>query len=394
MYAGVGREASRALCSSTSMACAVGSDERGGSSAARGSLALLVGLAVAVTGCWQAHSIDGEGGVRDDGGRELDAASLDAEVEDDAGDAGRDGGLRDGGLRDGGPRDGGPRDGGPFDGGLRDGGLRDGGLRDGGLRDGGLRDGGRRDGGLRDGGLRDGGLRDGGRRDGGAIDAGRGSPALRFTPGDLLFVPDRPALSVGTGSTIELWMRARGAGLVVRKGQDSGQQHHTIRLEETPTGIDLVVGWVTISVARREVRVPFTPFLDRWTHVAMAIERAPEGRLRVLLYVDLTLVATGEFPDDISDAFNTEAMVFGRFDGDLDEIRIWGSVRSISSLTDNAFRRFPAGTAGLAAYWPLQEAPAGQIALDRSLRGSDAILGELTTADDADPRWITDGAFP
>ena len=62
-------------------------------------------------------------------------------------------------------------------------------------------------------------------------------------------------------------------------------------------------------------------------------------------------------------------------------------------LRATAVMRVPFGSAGLAVYWPFEEAP-GQIALDRSLRGNDAILGALTTPDDRDPAWITDGPIP
>jgi hypothetical protein len=46
---------------------------------------------------------------------------------------------------------------------------------------------------------------------------------------------------------------------------------------------------------------------------------------------------------------------------------------------------------GLEAYWSLDER--GQLALDRTLHGHDAVLGLLTMPDSADPTWILDGAI-
>jgi hypothetical protein len=140
------------------------------------------------------------------------------------------------------------------------------------------------------------------------------------------------------------------------------------------------------------VRAPFDSALGRWTHIALVIERRGE-RLAVRLYVDFEVAATGEFPDDIDRSYNLEPLQLGRFDGDLDEIRLWASVRDAATLRAYAFMRLPIGTTGLIAYWPFEEAPS-QIVLDRSLRGNDGILGARTGPDEADPAWIVDGAIP
>lgn len=365
--------------------------------ASRVSAVIALVVAPALTGCYEARERDGDGMVepRDDaevlldGRVPEDAGAPDADLPLDAGppfdahvpidvDAGPiDAGPIDAGLFDAGPRDAGPRDAGPIDAGLRDAGPRDSGQPvDAGPRDAGP--------------PLDAGPRDAGPRDAGAPDAGRRSVALRFAPDQYLLIPDRPGLRVGADTTTELWMRARGTGLVMRKGQDGGQRHLVLELATAADGsVEVVVGWTTVRNERRELRAPYDG-LDRWTHVAFTLQRTG-GVLRGLLYVDFTVVASADLPDDIGDAFNTEALLVGRFDGDLDEIRIWNTVRSATALRNAAFTRQPTGTTGLAAYWPLEEAPAGQIALDRALRGNDAILGQLTTADPRDPTWIYDG---
>jgi hypothetical protein len=355
------------------------------------STAALASL-LALGGCYQAHELGAEGGP--DPGEEdaapRDAARIDAGRDAapppiDAGpppfDAGRDAGPpRPDAGRDAGPPpiDAGPP---PFDGGRDSGPPR----RDAG-RDAG------RDSGPRDAGPPD-APRDAG-RDTGTPDSGPRSIALRYAPDEFLLVPERPGLSVSGDQTYEMWIRARGPGTVSFKGNSStGQQHHMLRIEGSGASAQIVVGWVTFRLDRREVRAPFGASMGRWTHVATVIRMGAFGA-RIELFVDFVLAATADVPNDLVDAFNTEPLRIGQFDGDTDEIRIWAAARPVDALRAQAFTRLPFGTAGLAAYWPLEEAPAGQIALDRSLRGIDAILGSGTTVDIFDPTWIFDGPIP
>lgn len=152
----------------------------------------------------------------------------------------------------------------------------------------------------------------------------------------------------------------------------------------------LVVGWVNLRFEPRLLHVPLDAW-DRWTHVATVFERVGT-EIEMRLYVDFTEVAAGTFPNDLGDAFNIEPLVLGQFDGDIDEVRLWRSVRSEGTLRASGFTMIPSGTASLALYWPIEEAP-GQLLLDRSLRGNDAILGALNTTDSADPTWISDGVL-
>lgn len=223
-------------------------------------------------------------------------------------------------------------------------------------------------------------------------DAGRRSVALRFSENTYVFAPDRPGLRVSADATYEMWIRPRGTGIVSVKGQREGQRHLYVAIDTDADGrAVLVVGWVNLRLESRLLRAPIDHAWDRWTHVATVFERV-SGEIEMRLYVDLVEVAAGRFPGDLGDAFNVEPLVLGQFDGDIDEVRLWRSVRSLDTLRATAFMTVPSGTPSLALYWPIEEAP-GQLLLDRSLRGNDAILGALNTPDSADPVWISDGAL-
>lgn len=236
-------------------------------------------------------------------------------------------------------------------------------------------------------------MHDGGRFDGGPrVDAGRTAIALRFFDHKYVFAPDRPGLHVQTDSTYEMWIRPRAAGVVSYKGQRTGQRHLYIEIEVDPEGRSmLVVGWVNLHLEPRLLSVPFGDGWNRWIHLATVFERVG-AEIEMRLYVDFTEVAAGMFPNDLGNAFNTERLVLGQFDGDIDEVRLWRSVRSADTLRATAFTRVLSGTTSLGLYWPIEEAP-GQLLLDRALRGNDAILGALNTVDAADPMWIFDGVF-
>lgn len=297
--------------------------------------------------------------------------------------------------------------------GMRDGALAEGGRRDAGNdadagmfhdidaapSDAGLSDGSAFEGGALDAGALDAGALDAGDSDVGALDAsmdagpGPRSVALRFAPDDFVYIPDRPALSVGPDTTYEMWVRARGPGLLSRKGFDTGVQHHAVRLEHDPDGRFVIsAGWTLGGGERREVRAPFDAYLGRWAHIAIVIQRVAPF-LRVRLYVDFEIAGVADLPDDLGRAYSLEPLLLGRFDGDIDEVRLWGSVRDGETLRAHAFMRLRPGTTGLVAYWPIEEA-SSQFLLDRSLRGNDGILGATTTGDDSDPMWITDGPIP
>jgi hypothetical protein len=230
-------------------------------------------------------------------------------------------------------------------------------------------------------------------------DAGRppSSNALRLAPGQVVTVPDRPALSLGPELTLELWVRLRSAGIIAIKGDTSVGSH--LYLEARPMGADGVfrtfwLGWSftgtrVIVELDREVRP------DTWTHFAIVQRQSPAGRVEVAAFIDGDEVGSGPF--DAGDvmsyltSFNTAPFTIGRADMDVDEVRLWRVARGQAAIRGFMRSVLMPGVSGLVAYWPLDGG--GQVVLDRSLNGNDGFRGSSPAEDSADPTWIADGAF-
>jgi hypothetical protein len=238
-----------------------------------------------------------------------------------------------------------------------------------------------------DAGRPDAGRPDSGRRDAGLLDSGPPrSVALHFDRGRRLIVPAAPGLDLPGNHTLELWIRPLGEdGVAVLKGTRDANFHHGVFLVDGA----IEVGWST-PAGRRTVSAPIADGV--WTHVAMVYELdAAGGTILLTLLLDGTIVATGSFPSDIGAALNDMQLIFGNvMPVDLDEVRLWGFARRPDGIRITMRRRISPATPGLIAYWQIEEF-GGQLVLDRTLSGHDAILGDRTVPDPADPTWIGDG---
>ncbi len=110
------------------------------------------------------------------------------------------------------------------------------------------------------------------------------------------------------------------------------------------------------------------------------------------LYVNGVDTGSWAAPNSLFDAINDQPILMGGFEGDIDEVRLFTFARTASAVRTTMNTRLSPPPPGMEAYWPLEES--GQIVLDRTLRGNEGVLGDLTFPDPADPTWITDGAIP
>jgi hypothetical protein len=215
------------------------------------------------------------------------------------------------------------------------------------------------------------------------------SLARQCRPDSVMTMLDHPLFSE-VETTLELWVRARGPGMIARKGEGA-RRHYDLSLATSSTGeLVLRAAWGT-EAADRVVEVPFASHVGRWTHVALVHRLDATGVVTLELYVDARQVASAPIPGTISDAFNTQAFLFCTFDGDLDEIRFWGGALDAALLDARRFGSIAADTPGLQAYWPLDVR--GQVIFDRTLHGADGVAGTVSTPDPADPASILDGPF-
>jgi hypothetical protein len=223
-----------------------------------------------------------------------------------------------------------------------------------------------------------------------ATDAPRPTSLAReCRPDSVMTMLDHP-LFASFDSTLELWVRIRGPGMIARKGE--GDRRHYELVVETGADGSLVLraGWGTES-AERILEVPADGLVGRWTHLALVHRTGPSGDVTLELYVNAVPVADGPIPGLLSDAFNSQAFLFCSFDGDVDEIRFWGGALAASLIEARRFGSVPPDSPGLLAYWPLDTR--SQVIFDRALSGADGVAGSVSTAEPSDPRAIADGAF-
>ena len=216
------------------------------------------------------------------------------------------------------------------------------------------------------------------------VDAGTPSRALAFESGDRVLIAPSVALDLTTSHTYELWVRPRGDGLVLHKGDVRAGERYQYLMEIR--GGNVVAGWAT-EEGEAQVAGPIT--MGVWTHVSVVIEADP-GVAFLTLYIDGVSVARRRYRNTLFDALNDQPLLMGAgFVGDIDEVRIFTYARRAWEIPSTMWSRLSPVPPGMEAYWPLEER--GQIIIDRTLRGNEGVLGNRTFPDAADPRWIFDG---
>jgi hypothetical protein len=136
---------------------------------------------------------------------------------------------------------------------------------------------------------------------------------------------------------------------------------------------------------------------DTWTHVAATYDRTTND---LAVYVNGVLDGEGTAPYEgaIGDyplwlgADPYHGSTGRTFGGLLDEVRIWGLVRSEEEIAANMSCMLTGEEEGLLLYWPM-EAGSGQVLSDWTDNGGDGQLGNSNSSDDEDPTWSSELPF-
>ena len=230
--------------------------------------------------------------------------------------------------------------------------------------------------------------------DTGAADATCTKPlnkALQFAGGQLVTAPDSESLHVND-LTAEAWVSFATIGgpyqSIIAKPYGTGTgDSFTIWYESgglhagaSPTSVNDALGYT------------WAPVLGAWHHVAFTFERAT---LAQALYVDGALVASGTAPS--APTYDAHPFYIGAdvdnggangfFNGQIDEVRIWTSVRRIEDIGGDLRTCTPGSFTGLGGYWPLDEG-SGQLAADVSGNANNGQLGTTSGVETSDPTWV------
>ena len=173
--------------------------------------------------------------------------------------------------------------------------------------------------------------------------------------------------------TIELWFRSSQAGGGEAQWyQGRGLVDGEVNGNMNDFGIALGNGKVLFGTGNPDttIRSPLALNDGSWHHVAATREKAT-GTLK--LYVDGALTATGTA--SIADLTSPSKMRLGSlatglnfYQGELDEVRLWNTVRSEAEIAGALNQRVAGNEPGLVAYYPLEESE-GAITADATGHG-------------------------
>lgn len=207
-------------------------------------------------------------------------------------------------------------------------------------------------------------------------------------------VSDHADLDLSTTWTLEAWIKPRSVALsefqhVVSKWDGGGNASYTLEVHAGHLRSAIHDG-VNPTQA---VESFGTLANDQWQHVAITLEN---GTLSLYINGLLDRTYTGSQTPMISDrplSFGREGPPYGgwRYDGLIDEVRVWNVARTGAQLLGAMNLRLVGSEAGLAGYWRFDEGT-GDVAFDATGRGLNAQLGNLVGPDANDPIWSTDRA--
>lgn len=136
----------------------------------------------------------------------------------------------------------------------------------------------------------------------------------------------------------------------------------------------------------------FTPTLNQWYQLTFTYDHTTSTQK---LYVDGTLL--GSSTTTSAPVYDTHPAIIGGdtnggspggfFVGEIDEVKLWDSVRDLTEVGVDLHSCTPGSFTGLRAYWALDEGT-GQTTTDLSNNGNAGALGDDTTVDAHDPTWI------
>lgn len=205
--------------------------------------------------------------------------------------------------------------------------------------------------------------------------------------------------------TFELWARPDSEG-----GSIATLGSAAVTLEVEPSSNTL-----RMRINGETTEATVTSFTERWRHVAVVYEAGgspaggnidegteDEGDTGdgeadedadsgdetgvAVLYLDGNPIASTR----ISGSITIGQIVLGNgFRGNIGEVRLWSSARSVTEIASTLNRQISVGT-NLLGNWRLDEG-SGQVLDDRNNLAGDGTLGDSTAVETADPAWSTLG---
>ncbi len=218
--------------------------------------------------------------------------------------------------------------------------------------------------------------------------------ALRFDGvSESVTIPNKPALTIADEYTIEAWIYAEEWKSQSWQGSIFTNDAHGVGDERgfafrcgDNGKLSFVMG---ASSDWNEVISPSIMNTKQWHHVAAVVNNGSMS-----LYIDGLEVANGTYPDsptpcELAFTIGESTGFPGRvFDGIIDELRVWNTVRSTAQIADNKTVDLSGTETGLVAYFPMNDGSGTTVEnlVDAACSG--------TTLDMDDNNWVDGYRLP
>mgnify|MGYP000464549129 CR=1 FL=1 len=191
--------------------------------------------------------------------------------------------------------------------------------------------------------------------------------AITLQSSSAVTVAQTTTLQLAEKGTFECWLRRseRSPMIVMSKGQDAAAPECAVRVG---TGLAFFTGqrWLPEAGELQE---------SVWQHIAVSYDGS-----QVSYFIDGELVM--RFSEAVSPVTSTQPLRIGQlgaqptgdnFKGEIDEVRLWSTARTIAELRGNRYRTIHGATAGLLSCWRLDEG-SGSSALEQTTVGNHGTL--------------------
>ncbi|MGB5743956.1 MAG: LamG-like jellyroll fold domain-containing protein, partial [Sedimenticolaceae bacterium] len=202
---------------------------------------------------------------------------------------------------------------------------------------------------------------------------------LSFDGDDMVRIADHPSLQMTNNVTMEAWINPAVGG--------TGSQLILNKEGEYELGITADTGEIKFAFANQGApdfwswhNTGHFVTAGEWTHVAVTYDGVA-GEART--YINGVLVDTFSQSGALGDVYPTfnDLTIGGRgndtlerFQGLIDEVRVWSSTRSPAEIASTMNGPLTGGEVSLVGNWRLDEA-AGSAVIDQSPFGNDGVLG-------------------
>jgi hypothetical protein len=206
---------------------------------------------------------------------------------------------------------------------------------------------------------------------------------------DYVQIGDQAGLKATNLLTVEAWIYPTGAGSGVNNG--GGIIVNREGKYEIARFSDGTIQWAFANTTPgwQFINTGMVAPLNTWSHIAITYQSGT-----VKAYLNGTLKQTYTGSGTIGDALTitNDFRIGGRqwggqsFQGSMDEVRVWNTVRSQTQIASSLYTTLPANTAGLIGYWQMDEG-SGTTVVDASSNGYAGILSNGTT-------WLSPSTSP